>query len=221
VHDGQTPHACSASIARRGSLSRCAGIVFSVNQKHDPPVLIRQEGRIASRHQTRVRMRWTQAAARTSCSCGRTALMRTAKSCGPDTWTWCQVRWLRSCERQGQESPVPGESRISKAIAQGRPDIRLNLWFLPRAFFTARGPWVSVDTRPFPAPSYFRGYKTMHHSDPIAPRNAVACLRNTTSCEAPKRRLVRRSPTREGGSNPDDCRGESLDCFASLAMTAV
>jgi hypothetical protein len=34
-----------------------------------------------------------------------------------------------------------------KTIAQGMPDDRLNLWFLPRVFFTARGQWVAASTR--------------------------------------------------------------------------
>jgi hypothetical protein len=49
----------------------------------------------------------------------------------------------------GATKPGPqGERGISvKTIAQGMPDDRLNLWFLPRAFYDARGPWVAASTR--------------------------------------------------------------------------
>ena len=42
-----------------------------------------------------------------------------------------------------------GERVISvKTIAQGMPDDSAEpVWFLPRAFFTARGPWVAASTR--------------------------------------------------------------------------
>jgi len=63
-------------------------------------------------------MRWTQRVVR------RTTLLRTAKSCGPDTPT------LVSSERNdllhdGARKPGPGESAKDtvKTIAQGRPDV--------------------------------------------------------------------------------------------------
>jgi hypothetical protein len=56
---------------------------------------------------------------------------RTPKSCGPGIPTL-----MPSCakpgfaRRRGQESPVPEESTKDsvKTVAQGRPDVRPNLW---------------------------------------------------------------------------------------------
>jgi hypothetical protein len=42
-------------------------------------------------------------------SCGRTALMLTAKSCGPDTPTLVSSLAVTIRETTGQTSPVPGE----------------------------------------------------------------------------------------------------------------
>ena len=48
-----------------------------------------------------------------------------------------------------------------KTIAQGMPDDRLNLWFLPRVFFTARGAMGCGQHPAFPAPSRL-GARAMH-----------------------------------------------------------
>src|SRR4051794_39521666 len=68
-------------------------------------------------------------------------------------WSWhrgadaksvvMMIRW-----RRGQDSRSPGRAPISRqTVAQGRPDIWLNLRFC-RVLFVARGPRVSVDTWP-------------------------------------------------------------------------
>jgi len=59
-------------------------------------------------------MRWTQR------RCADEALrMRTAKSCGPDTRRWCQVR-AKERGRRGNKARSPGEHEIScKTIACG------------------------------------------------------------------------------------------------------
>ena len=60
-------------------------------------------------------------------------------------WSWCPDAGtkLRSDELRddgGKKARSPGRARIScKTIAQGRPDSRLNLWFLPRAFLLHGG----------------------------------------------------------------------------------
>src|SRR6185437_9689548 len=69
----------------------------------------------------------------------------------------------------------------------------------------------------FPAPSLFEG-ETNAKLGQILPREGgVVSL--TPSLRGAKRRRVRRSPTGEGGRNPDCFRGRALDCFAPLAMT--
>src|SRR3954468_4317344 len=78
---------------------------------------------------------------------------RTERCDGEIVWSWhrgvdaksavMMIRW-----RRGQDSRSPGRARITRqTVAQGRPDIGLNLWFC-RVLFVARGPRVSVDTRP-------------------------------------------------------------------------
>ena len=95
-------------------------------------------------------MRWTLGDARGLIPCGRTALMRTAKSCGPDTPTLVSSLAVTIRETTGANKPGPRGDHVQAVTPLRREDpvFRLNLWFLPRAFFTARGPWGSVDTRP-------------------------------------------------------------------------
>jgi hypothetical protein len=96
-------------------------------------------------------MRWTWRHVR------RAWPARTEKSCGPGAPRLASsLRCFASRRRRGQERLVPGEStkEAVKTIAQGRPGVsRPNLWFLPRAFFHARGPWVLAKHPVFPAPS--------------------------------------------------------------------
>jgi hypothetical protein len=43
----------------------------------------------------------------------------------------------------GQKPVHRGDHDINvKTVARGMPDDRLNLWYLPPAFFSAGGPWV-------------------------------------------------------------------------------
>jgi hypothetical protein len=141
------------------------------------------------------------------------------KSCGPGLPT------LRpSCAdpiraAMGATKPGPqGEHDISvKTIAQGMPDDRLNLWFLPRAFFTARGPWVRPSPG-IPCALISGGPRMMHDSGAIAPRGHQCTLQSATSLRAtcpptcpPKpngrrrklngrrRKQSRRSPRRHSG----------------------
>jgi len=91
---------------------------------------------------------------------------RTAKSCGPGTRCWCQVRGWRSgpTGRSDAFNPrttvarrnsSPGRSRISrKTIAQGRPDDPPVPVVLPRAFCCTRTMGASGHPA-FPAPSCF------------------------------------------------------------------
>ena len=66
------------------------------------------------------------------------------KSCGPDTPTLVSGATRKRCRLRWPESPVHrGDHDISvKNVARGMPVVRLNLWYLPPAFFFAGGPWV-------------------------------------------------------------------------------
>jgi hypothetical protein len=58
------------------------------------------------------------------------ALMRTAKSCGPDAPTLASSFAGISARRRWQKSPVTGEStkETVKTIAQGMLGVPVNLW---------------------------------------------------------------------------------------------
>src|SRR5260370_4507664 len=61
------------------------------------------------------------------------------------------VKRFQACHgRRWQPSMVTEESAKEpvKTVAQGRPEYPADPVVLPRAFFAARGPWVSADTRP-------------------------------------------------------------------------
>jgi hypothetical protein len=84
--------------------------------------------------------------------------LRTAKSCGPGLPVLRpSATRLRVVAIRGQSSRSPGRVRISrKAIAQGRPDVRLVPVVLPRAFLLHAD--HGCDRRPaFPAPSIVFG----------------------------------------------------------------
>jgi len=71
-----------ANCPSRQDVAGQAYLPYSANQKYDPPVLARQEGRIASRHDTRARMRWTR--------WRRARFVRTngARAYGKVAWSW-------------------------------------------------------------------------------------------------------------------------------------
>jgi hypothetical protein len=99
-------------------------------------------------------------------SCGRTALRRTAKSCGPETPTL--VSSLRDDrERRGQESPVPGESSKDtvKAITQGMPVVPAEPVVTAACFFLLQAGNGCGQHPAFPAPSSIsRVPSAVHHS---------------------------------------------------------
>jgi hypothetical protein len=67
---------------------------------------------------------------RASFSRGRTAPLRTAKSCGPDTPTLVSSRREMIAPARGARKPGSPKSAKDtvKTIAQGRPDVRPDLW---------------------------------------------------------------------------------------------
>jgi hypothetical protein len=83
----------------------------------------------------------------------RTRLSRTAKPCGPGAPTLAlsssrRVTHLAGDGDKRARSPGRARSKSSNHRAGKAGCSRLSLWFLPRAFLFARGPRVSVDTRP-------------------------------------------------------------------------
>jgi hypothetical protein len=138
---------------------------------------------------------------------------RTAKACGPDLPTLGS-----SFSREATVAKKPGhrgERAISRnTIAQGRPacfgvPVVILVCFL-RILPCTRG--CGCDVHPaFPAPSVFRGTRMMQNSGIICAAGMLNYVRvASTSLRGAKRR-----------SNPDCFRGDILDCFASLAMTAI
>ncbi len=76
---------------------------------------------------------------------------RTERCDGEIVWSWHRGADAKPAvmirRRRGQDSRSPRRARIScQTVAQGRPDIGLNLWFC-RVLLVARGPRVSADTR--------------------------------------------------------------------------
>jgi hypothetical protein len=118
--------------------------------------------------------------------------------------SWCQVRdaFDERCERQGQESRSLGRARITrKTIRAGRAGMSWpNLWFLPRAFFTARGPWGRQAPGLPCALSIFRG------------RHAAASLGRTAlrACAVMSARLLQGGSERKGKRfHPSSFRGDA------------
>ncbi len=66
---------------------------------------------------------------------------------GQVAWSWppdAEVKLalllMHGVDDGGQRAGAPGRSRSSrKPVAQGMPDCRLNLWYLPPAFFQQAG----------------------------------------------------------------------------------
>jgi hypothetical protein len=100
------------------------------------------------------------------------------KSCGPGLPVLRSAITRKRCRTRGQSSRSPGRARISvKTSARGMPVDRLNLWYLPPAFFSAGGPWV----RPSPgipcALSLFEGrvYRTIRADRAAGMRSHARC----------------------------------------------
>jgi hypothetical protein len=113
----------------------------------------------------------------------RTALQRTAKSCGPGTRCWCQVSRRRYRPNRASDAPSireatvakrnssPGRSRISrKTIAQGRPDDPAPPVVSTPVLFIAQGAAGARWHPAFPAPSVFGGTSWMRNPGRLAPR---------------------------------------------------
>ncbi len=121
---------------------------------------------------------------------------RTAKSCGPDTPTLVsRADAQASCAMVANKPGAPGRPRISrKAIRAGKAGMSWpNLWFLPRAFFTARGPW-GRQAPGLPCALRFRGSVAEH--DPGTP-----CRGTVKMCLIGRRRSAMPKPQRSVSSS--------------------
>jgi len=135
-------------------------LTSSPNQKHDPRVLTRLEGRIASRHETRVRMRWTRAAT-------RTFFVRTngADADGEVVWSWRPDAGAKSCgcdphgdggkkarsPARARRTPLKPSRREGRLFGQTCGDCR-------QLFYLLAGHGCGLHPA-FPAPSSIRGSK--------------------------------------------------------------
>ena len=134
--------------------------------------------------------------------------VRTAKSCGPDPPTLGSSLCVTNAQATVAKKPgTPGRARdtpsnhcAGNAGCFGVPVVTA------ACFFCCRRAMGAASTRHSLRPLHPGGTRTMHHSGTSCRGNANArLLRN---CEERKRR-----------SNPDCISGDSLDCFAPLAMT--
>ncbi len=146
--DGRISYRRRAQIARRVILSHAATLRCRANHLHISAHPASARGAYRDRHDTRGGMRWTwRHAAEFDFADER------AVADGEIVWSWppgAEVKsaMRRARGRRGQECRSPGRSRISvKTIARGRPVIGCTCGSAA-CFFVARGPWVSVDTRP-------------------------------------------------------------------------
>jgi hypothetical protein len=118
----------------------------------------------------------------------RARLSRTAKPCGPGVPTLALspgARNARFGDDGGKRARSPGRARSkpSNHRAGKAGCSRLSLWFLPRAFLFARGPRVSVDTRPSLRPLAIQRVMLLQSSGDSGRENAGARL-------APGRRRI-------------------------------
>jgi hypothetical protein len=115
---------------------------------------------------------------------GRAMPMRTQKSCGPDTPTLVSSAQndLRAMGARKPGSQGARKSALKPSRREGQGVFRLNLWSLPRAFFIARGPWVSVDTRPSLRPLISEGARRTKNSGAARRGNAHCWPQDFVTC---------------------------------------
>ena len=150
---------------------------FSANQLPLRYVLLRERG-VGHRHERWNRMRWTRQRRRALDARGRTALKRTAKSCGRDAPTLASSRAEFSARRTVTKSPVTGEStkETVKTIAQEMPDVFGGpVVTNARAFYTTRAAAGALSARHFLRPLFF-GRKFLQDSDKCCRENVISCL---------------------------------------------
>ena len=145
--------------------------------------------------------------------------VRTAKSCGPDLPTLGSSLPVMIGKRRWLKSPVHrGEREISrKTIAQGMSD-RFDVPVVTNAcaFYQCTRGCGCVAHPAFPAPSLFR--KAFRPSKPrVHLRREINFVRH---CEERSDDVSAEAQRAQAEAIQPVPRGDSLDCFASLAMTA-
>jgi hypothetical protein len=133
---------------------------------------------------------------------------RLARSCGPGLPTLrLSFAYDDAPGNEGRKARSPGEARIScKTIAQGRPDVRPNLWLLAHIFFTNGG--RGRDLHPaFPAP---------FNSRVLAKQGSDAMSRRETAGARPSEHQLRRDLMEciSSGSAPRDSHAQTTNAMA-------
>ena len=141
----------------------------------------------------------------------RAALKRTAKSCGPDAPTLASRSRVYPASDGGKKARSPGRSRISrKTIAWGMPDVSgasaVNTRVHTKTTKRTRGCGCIVHPA-FPAPSDFRMAQSFRKTRTHRAARTWWCV-------------FRHCEERSDEAIHSFFRG-AMDCFASLAMTAL
>src|SRR6202021_2891854 len=117
------------------------------------------------------------------------AILRTAKSCGPDAPTLASSWWKRFLRRGWQQSPVTREStkETVKTMARGMPDVSgVTVVTNACAFYHCARGCGRAERPAFPAPSVFRGTRfCTTRARGVAGRRTCVSYRH---CEGAKRR---------------------------------
>jgi hypothetical protein len=170
--------------------------------RHSWPSRADEEGRLAIVTDAGCGMRWTR------CVMRRMTRSRTAKSCGSGAPTLAP-KLVKTRSRLtgdgGKKARSPGRARISRnTIAQGRPDDRLVPVVQPRAFCLHADHGCGRHPA-FPAPSVLGG--------------RFIRITRTFHAARTKTHIHRHCERSEAIQSPAKTADETLDCFASLAMT--
>ena len=135
-----------------------------------------QEGRFAVVTDVGCGMRWTRQRRSANTLRGRAALMRTAKSCGPDAPTLASSLRIQFAGDGGKQARSPGRARRNplKPLRGECRVIPVNLRLLPLCFFCCTGGCGCIGHPAFPAPSDVRGREITGKTRACVPRDREA-----------------------------------------------
>jgi hypothetical protein len=145
---------------------------------------------------------------------------RTAKPCGPDAPTLASSP--RSDRSRATVANKPGHrgerGAAVNTIAQGMPTFWLTCSDVARVLLSFAHEAMGAARRPvFPAPSsFFKGRACLHHPGAIASRDCGGV--SPRHCEERSDKIAEQFCA-EATKQSRSLHGNSLDCFASLAMT--
>jgi hypothetical protein len=168
---GNFPNSLSSPFRKNISLRRLVETALLIRYP------VPQEGALRGRHG-----RWVRDAMdvkrRVQSLHGRTACLRTAKSCGPDTPTLVSS-WRDSADDGGNKARSPGRAR-RKPLKPLRREGRVSgepVVTNARVYYTTRG-CGCIGHPAFPAPSVWRDKVRAHNSGASRREMAVACPRS-------------------------------------------